>query len=152
MRFASRPRRKPSRPVCWRTPSPRTASRRSTSRSPNGRRHRRRHRNFGIYFSLSYWLYLPQTWIIIGILGILLELTDGSRIFFLPIGLAGLDVSAHVKLTFDNALDPDLLPETWYWLAMEWMIIAAAISVLLVSYRRMMPKPENSEDDDINSY
>ena len=65
-----------------------------------------------VYFSLSYWLYLPQTWIIIGILGILLELTDGSRIFFLPIGLAGLVVSAHVKLTFDNALDPDLLPET----------------------------------------
>lgn len=105
-----------------------------------------------VYFSLSYWLYLPQTWIIIGILGILLELTDGSRIFFLPIGLAGLVVSAHVKLTFDNAMDPDLLPETWYWLAMEWMIIAAAISVLLVSYRRMMPKPENTEDDDINSY
>ena len=79
-------------------------------------------------------------------------MTDGSRIFFLPIGLAGLVVSAHVKLTFDNAMDPDLLPEAWYWLAMEWMIIAAAISVLLVSYRRMMPKPENSEDDDINSY
>jgi len=105
-----------------------------------------------VYFSLSYWLYLPQTWIIIGILSIFLELTDGSRIFFLPIGLAGLVVSAHVKLTFDNALDPDLLPEAWYWLAMEWMIIAAAISVLLVSYRRMMPKPENTEDDDINSY
>ncbi len=105
-----------------------------------------------VYFSLSYWLYLPQTWIIIRILGILLELTDGSRIFFLPIGLAGLVVSAHVKLTFDNALDPGLLPETWYWLAMEWMIIAAAISVLLVSFRRMMPKPDNPEDDDINSY
>ncbi len=105
-----------------------------------------------VYFSLSYWLYLPQTWIIIRILGILLELTDGSRIFFLPIGLAGLVVSAHVKLTFDNALDPGLLPETWYWLAMEWMIIAAAISILLVSFRRMMPKPENPEDDDINSY
>ena len=26
-----------------------------------------------VYFSLSYWLYLPQTWIIIGILGILLD-------------------------------------------------------------------------------
>ena len=33
-----------------------------------------------VYFSLSYWIYLPQTWIIIGILGILLELTDGTYI------------------------------------------------------------------------
>lgn len=105
-----------------------------------------------VYFSLSYWLYLPQTWIIIGILGILLELTDGSRIFFLPIGLAGLVVSAHVTLTFNNTIDSNLLPETWYWLAMEWMIIAALISVLLVSFRRIMPKAVKEDDDDINRY
>jgi len=105
-----------------------------------------------VYFSLSYWLYLPQTWIIIGILGILLELTDGSRIFFLPIGLAGLVVSAHVSLTFNNVMDAGLLPEAWYWLAMEWIIIAAVISVLLVSYRRIVPKKPGPEDEDINSY
>lgn len=105
-----------------------------------------------VYFSLSYWLYLPQTWIIIAILGILLELMDGSRIFFLPIGLAGLVVAAHVKLTFNNVMAPDLLPDAWYWLAMEWMIVAVAISVLLVSYRRIMPKKQTSEDGDINSY
>ena len=40
-----------------------------------------------IYFSLSYWLFLIQFWIILGILFIGLEIIDGSLIFFLPIGI-----------------------------------------------------------------
>ena len=40
-----------------------------------------------IYFSLSYWLFLIQFWIILGILFTALEIIDGSLIFFLPIGL-----------------------------------------------------------------
>ena len=40
-----------------------------------------------VYMSLSYWLFLPEFWIIAGILLICLELVDGSLIFFLPLGL-----------------------------------------------------------------
>ena len=39
-----------------------------------------------LYFSLSYWLFLIQFWIILGILFVGLEILDGSLIFFLPIG------------------------------------------------------------------
>ena len=105
-----------------------------------------------MFTAFHFWMFVPQIWVIIAIIAILLELTDGSRIFFLPIGVAALLVAAHLQMTFSNIISASLLPETWYWLAMEWMIIAAAISVLLASYRRMMPKSKNPEDDDINSY
>ena len=92
-------------------------------------------------------------WVIIAIIAVLLELTDGSRVFFLPIGLAALVVAAHLQLVFTNIVSSSLLPEAWYWLAMEWMIVAAAISVLLVVFRtQMMPGDAASDDEDINRY
>jgi hypothetical protein len=98
-------------------------------------------------------MYVPLVWVIIAIIAVLLELTDGSRVFFLPIGLAALVVAAHLQLVFTNIVSSSLLPEAWYWLAMEWMIVAAAISVLLVVFRtQMMPGDAASDDEDINRY
>ena len=107
----------------------------------------------GIYSVISFWMYVPLVWVIIAIIAVLLELTDGSRVFFLPIGLAALVVAAHLQLVFTNIVSSSLLPEAWYWLAMEWMIVAAAISVLLVVFRtKMMPGDVASDDEDINRY
>ena len=107
----------------------------------------------GIYSVISFWMYVPLVWVIIAIIAVLLELTDGSRVFFLPIGLAALVVAAHLQLVFTNIVSSSLLPEAWYWLAMEWMIVAAAISVLLVVFRtQMMPGDAVSDDEDINRY
>ena len=106
-----------------------------------------------MYSLISFWIYVPLVWVIIGIIAILLELTDGSRVFFLPIGLAAMVVAAHLQLVFTNFVSPALLPDSWYWLAMEWMIVAAAISVMLVMLRKqMMPSHATSDDEDINSY
>ena len=107
----------------------------------------------GIYSVISFWMYVPLVWVIIAIIAVLLELTDGSRVFFLPIGLAALVVAAHLQLVFTNIVSSSLLPEAWYWLAMEWMIVAAAISVLLVVFRtQMTPGDAASDDEDINRY
>ena len=107
----------------------------------------------GMYSVISFWMYVPLVWVIIAIIAVLLELTDGSRVFFLPIGLAALVVAAHLQLVFTNIVSSSLLPEAWYWLAMEWMIVAAAISVLLVVFRtQMMPGDAASYDEDINRY
>ena len=107
----------------------------------------------GIDSVISFWMYVPLVWVIIAIIAVLLELTDGSRVFFLPIGLAALVVAAHLQLVFTNIVSSSLLPEAWYWLAMEWMIVAAAISVLLVVFRtQMMPGDAASDDEDINRY
>ena len=107
----------------------------------------------GMYSVISFWMYVPLVWVIIAIIAVLLELTDGSRVFFLPIGLAALVVAAHLQLVFSNIISSSLLPEAWYWLALEWMIVAAAISVLLVVFRtQMMPGDAASDDEDINRY
>ena len=105
----------------------------------------------GARMALDYWLFIPQLWVIIGIIFILLELADGSRIFFLPIGLAGLVLAGQVHLTITNRIGPEWMPTGWHWMLMEWMIVALVISVGLVSFRRLRPKPANDEEDDINS-
>ena len=46
-----------------------------------------------VYLSLSYWLFLLQFWIILGIIFVGLEILDGSLIFFLPIGLGSFSNS-----------------------------------------------------------
>ena len=106
-----------------------------------------------MFTAFHFWMFVPQIWVIIAIIAILLELTDGSRIFFLPIGVAALLVAAHLQMTFSNIISASLLPETWYWLAMEWMFIAAVVSVLLLVYRKhLMPPRADDDDADINSY
>ena len=63
---------------------------------------------------ISFWIYVPLVWVIIGIIAILLELTDGSRVFFLPIGLAAMVVAAHLQIVLTNFVSPALLPDAWY--------------------------------------
>ena len=53
-----------------------------------------------VYLTLSYWLYLPQFWVIFGILFVLFELADGSAIFLLPMG-AGSFLMAALQGDFD---------------------------------------------------
>ena len=81
---------------------------------------------------------LCRRWVIIAIIAILLELTDGSRIFFLPIGLAALLVAAHLQMVFSNVIAASLHACR---LVMEWMILAAGISVLLVAFRKYLMPP-----------
>ena len=40
-----------------------------------------------MYLQMSIWTFQPQIWVIVGLVFILLEMTDGSAIFFLPMGL-----------------------------------------------------------------
>ena len=43
-----------------------------------------------VFMFLSYWLFLPELWVIAGIILICLEIVDGSLIFFLPLGLGSI--------------------------------------------------------------
>ena len=63
-----------------------------------------------MFTAFHFWMFVPQIWVIIAIIAILLELTDGSRIFFLPIGVAALLVAAHLQMTFSNIISASLLP------------------------------------------
>ena len=102
-------------------------------------------------FTFTYWLFMPQTWILIGLAFVLLELTDGSRIFFLPFGIAGLAVAALSALVINNILGPAFLPTKWYWMLVLWVVLAFIISALMVTAKRLRPAAPEDKGD-INQY
>jgi len=105
-----------------------------------------------VYLTLSYWLYLPQFWVIIGILFILLELLDGSAIFMLPMG-AGALVLAALLYGVDHGMLPfGLIPDMWYWLLVYWIIAAVGLVMPLRLLNRRRPQDQSAADDDINTY
>ena len=69
---------------------------------------------------LSYWLYLAQFWVAIGLLFVILEVTDGSAIFFLPLGLAGLILGLLIYLVEIALIPANLIPDKWYWIMVFW--------------------------------
>lgn len=106
----------------------------------------------GVYLSLSYWLFLPQFWIIVGILFILLELLDGSAIFMLPLGVGGLIVAALLYAVDQELLPIEWIPHAWYWLLVYWIAAAVFLVIPLRLLNRRRSQGQASADDDINTY
>ena len=73
---------------------------------------------------ISIWLLQFEIWIIIGIIFILLELTDGSAIFFLPLGIGSLILSLYIYLCNIELVSESLILETWYFAS---LLISAPI-------------------------
>ena len=99
-----------------------------------------------IYFSLSYWLFLIQFWIILGILFTGLEIIDGSLIFFLPIGIGSF---LNALLLFlqenENFFDYQII-SIWYH-----TLFSLAVFSLIASYSlRYLNFKKNEED--VNKY
>jgi len=106
----------------------------------------------GVYFELAYWLYLPQLWVIAGLMFILLELTDGSAVFFLPMGLASLLLAALLKLQEQDALPYAVIPQAWYWLLAFWIGLALVCFVAISRLRPFFFKRQDDNGEDINQY
>tara|TARA_Y100001968_G_C18795510_1_gene453216 strand:- start:213 stop:518 length:306 start_codon:yes stop_codon:yes gene_type:complete len=82
-----------------------------------------------VYLSLSYWLFLLQFWIILGIIFVGLEILDGSLIFFLPIGLGSFSNSLLLYLQeFEFMFDYQLV-SVWHH-----TLISLAVFSLIFSY------------------
>ena len=82
-----------------------------------------------IYLSLSYWLFLLQFWIILGIIFVGLEILDGSLIFFLPIGLGSFSNSLLLYLQeFEFMFDYQVV-SVWHH-----TLISLAVFSLIFSY------------------
>jgi len=58
-----------------------------------------------LYYQLTYWLFLPQVWVIMSLIFIGLEVTDGSAIFFLPMGISAALIASLIFLV-DNSVLP----------------------------------------------
>ena len=97
---------------------------------------------------ISIWLIQFEIWIIIGIIFILLELTDGSTIFFLPLGIGSLILSFYIYLCDIQIIYESLIIDTWYIALVSWAILSLITSLLIALFRKRYSK----ENPDINDY
>ena len=99
-----------------------------------------------IYFSLSYWFFLVQFWIILGIIFIGLEILDGSLIFFLPIGVASLLNSVLLTLQEHESIFDYIIISQWHH-----ALVSLAIFSFIISYCLRFLNFKNDKED-INKY
>ena len=99
-----------------------------------------------LYYQLTYWLFLPQVWVIMSLIFIGLEVTDGSAIFFLPMGISAALIASLIFLVDNSVLPLHFLPTTWYWLLACWAVVSVMSSLGLAAVRKQ------KKNDDINDY
>ena len=93
----------------------------------------------------NIFLFNGNTWLIIGLILIFIELFEGSLVVFLPTGISALIVGIILKLQ-----ESDFIPiifADWLWTSVIWAFLAVGISVLM----KNIFKTKNL-DDDINNY
>ena len=97
---------------------------------------------------LLIFVFIFQTWIVIGIAFLILELFDGSAIFFLPLSLSSFVTSAYVFALEKFFLPSIVFLNKWYEILLFWALLGLVISFVLVKFwKRSM-----FDDNDINHY
>ena len=101
---------------------------------------------------IAIWAYQPQLWLILGIAFILLELYDGTKIFYLPMGLGALVMAVWIYLFNEGAIPHSWLSPVWYFVVLKWALITMVFGVALANWRRLRRGGSTREDPDINEY
>ena len=94
---------------------------------------------------LEVLLYTGNIWLIIGLALAILELTNGTLIFFLPMGVSGLFTGLFLKLQENNVLSVFL--DNWALTLTFWAVLSLILSLLL---NFIVLKKDTSKD--INQY
>ena len=94
---------------------------------------------------LDILLYSGNVWLIIGLLLAILELTNGTLIFFLPTGASGLLTGLVLKMQESSSLP--ILLDSWSGALTFWAILSFILSLAL---NFIVKRKETS--DDINDY
>ena len=97
---------------------------------------------------ISIWLLQFEIWIIIGIVFIILELTDGSAIFFLPLGIGSLILSFYMYLCNVGIIYQYIIIDTWYLALVIWAILSLITSLII----SLLRKKYLNHNPDINDY
>ena len=100
-----------------------------------------------VYLSLTYWLFQPEVWVILGIILIIVDIMVGFNLIILPFGVAALLLAA---LLYGQSLllfgEVDLFP-SWRTVLI-WYAGLLIISVGLI--RIVFQRSRNKTD--INKY
>jgi membrane protein implicated in regulation of membrane protease activity len=94
---------------------------------------------------LEVLLYTGNIWLIIGLALAILELTTGTLIFFLPMGVSGIITGLFLKLQENYVLS--VLLDNWAATLTFWAVLSLILSLLL---NFIVLKKDASKD--INQY
>ena len=97
---------------------------------------------------LLIFVFIFQTWVIIGIVLLILELFDGSTIFFLPLSLSSFVTGAYVFALRNFFLPPMMVIDKWYEILLFWSLLGLVTSFVLVKFW----KRSQFDDNDVNDY
>ena len=89
---------------------------------------------------LNEWLFYYQIWLIIGVVFLFLELTDGSLIICLPLGIGAFLLSLFIFISNNSLINE------WYMLLFLWAILSVIISYLLTKFWK-----KGHQNKDINN-
>ena len=95
------------------------------------------------------YIYNPTLWVILGIFLILFELTDGSKIFFLPFGLGSIANSGLIFFQNNGSFNQTVLLKYWHSPLISLALFAAFFAITL---RVFSKSAEHDKNTDINNY
>ena len=75
------------------------------------------------------FLFSGNAWLIIGLILAIIELSNGTLIFFLPMGVSGLLTGLLLKLQENGTLSN--LIESWSSALIFWAVVSLGLSLLL---------------------
>lgn len=97
---------------------------------------------------LTYWLFQTETWLIIGVLLVILDIYVGLQFFVLAFGVASILIGALLFGQKANLFGEILLFSTWrdfgYWFA--------ALSILSFGIVKLVFQRTTKDEKDINQY
>jgi membrane protein implicated in regulation of membrane protease activity len=100
-----------------------------------------------VYWSLSYWFFQPQFWLIIGILLVTIDIFLLGSSFLLPIGISALIVSVLVYFDTSNVWEFQLF-DTWRKILLYFGILSV-VSIFII---KIFIKARGDKGKDINQY
>ena len=78
---------------------------------------------------IEEFLFSGNVWLIIGLILAIIELSNGTLIVFLPMGVSGLLTGALLKLQENGTLST--LIDSWSSALIFWAVVSLALSLLL---------------------
>jgi membrane protein implicated in regulation of membrane protease activity len=100
-----------------------------------------------VYWSLSYWFFQPQFWLIIGILLVIIDIFLLDSSFLLPIGISALILSALVYFDISKVWEFQLF-DTWRKIILYFGILSV-VSIFII---KIFIKARGDKGKDINQY
>ncbi len=101
-----------------------------------------------IYTSITYWIFLPEVWIILGILLIAADFTIGADFVILPVGISALIMAFLIQAQESLWFGDTVFFDTWRQVIM-WF---AGLSVVSIAIIKFVFQRRRKDESDINKY